>query len=107
MGFWGWIIFGLVVAVLLFVISSTETQDKIINGSPSFLKPVLEALQSEKTDTIKINNADYDKLGMIKEKIEVDKKCETDDQCNKFFNDCLNRGGCKCKEGNCYIQKLP
>ena len=37
---------------------------------------------------------------------KVDLKCTLDENCD-FLQECINRGGCKCKEGDCYIQNLP
>ena len=89
-------VIAIIVLILLgmFFLSSKESQDNVIKKSPDFFKPILEMIKG-------IN--DKDEVNYTK----VDLKCTVDDQCDKFFYECINRGGCKCKEGDCYIQNLP
>ena len=107
MGLIKWIFIIAAILIVGFILASPETQEKIIKNSPEIIGNILEKLQNTNESTItQINNINYEKVGKPIRTENVTYDCETDDMCDQYFNECLNKGGCKSKEVTCYFKNI-
>ena len=89
-------VIAIIVLILLgmFFLSSKESQDKVIEKSPDFFKPILEMIKGINNKS-EVNN-NYIEVG--KPTLQTDCKSET--ECNTYFSECLEN--CTCSNGSCY-----